>query len=97
MYAFRKPFTVGSYQGPPIWGIGEKTLLVTAQVLGYTLSKFLGIRVVAETTASRRALGILILIGIAELALVLFGFAPRPVRPPSSTPPWRRSPRGRPW
>ena len=81
MYAFRKPFTVGSYQGPPIWGIGEKTLLVTAQVLGYTLSKFLGIRVVAETTASRRALGILILIGIAELALVLFGFAPRPVRP----------------
>ena len=81
MYAFRKPFTVGAYAGPEVWGIGEKTLLVTAQVLGYTLSKFLGIRVIAETTANRRAAGILILIGIAELALVLFGFSPRPLRP----------------
>ncbi len=81
MYAFRKPFTAASFSGPPVWGIGEKTLLVTAQVLGYTLSKVVGIRVIAELPARRRAVGILILIGSAELALVLFGVSPRPVRP----------------
>ncbi len=81
MYAFRKPFTAASFSGEPSWGIGEKTLLVTAQVLGYTLAKILGIRVIAETPASRRAAGILVLIGSAELALLLFGVSPRPIRP----------------
>jgi Family of unknown function (DUF5690) len=81
MYAFRKPFTAGTFSGDPMWGIGEKTLLVTAQTLGYTLAKFLGIRVVAETPANRRAARILILIGAAELALLLFGVSPRPARP----------------
>lgn len=81
MYAFRKPFTAASFSGLASWGIGEKTLLVTAQVLGYTLSKILGIRVIAETPASRRAAGILVLIGAAELALLLFGVSPTPIRP----------------
>ena len=48
MYAFRKPFTAASYRRRRVWGVGYKTVLVTAQVLGYTLSKFLGIKVVAE-------------------------------------------------
>ncbi len=81
MYAFRKPFTAAAFSGAAVWGIEEKTLLVTAQVLGYTLSKFLGIRVIAETPAGRRAAGIIILIGAAELALLLFGVSPRPLRP----------------
>ena len=34
MYAFRKPFTAAAFSGMTAWGIGEKTLLVTAQVLG---------------------------------------------------------------
>ena len=81
MYAFRKPFTAASFHDPGLWGIGEKTVLVTAQVLGYTLSKILGIRVIAETPATRRAVAILALIGAAEAALLLFGVSPRPVRP----------------
>ena len=79
MYAFRKPFTAASFSGASVWGLGEKTVLVTAQVLGYTASKWIGIRVIAETPPRRRALGILVLIGVAEVALFLFGIAPSPL------------------
>src|SRR5262249_35433601 len=79
MYGFRKPFTAASFSGEPVLGIGEKPLLVTAQVLGYAPSKFLGIRVIAETPPRRRAAGIVLLIAFAEAALVLFGIAPSPL------------------
>ncbi len=79
MYAFRKPFTAATYQGGMVWGVDEKIALVTAQVLGYTLSKVIGIRVVAEMTPARRAAAILVLIAMAEAALVLFAVAPSPL------------------
>jgi hypothetical protein len=78
MYAFRKPFTAASYKDVVLWGIGYKTVLVTAQVLGYTLSKFLGIKVVAEAPPHRRAALLLGLIAAAEWALLLFGLVPPP-------------------
>lgn len=78
MYAFRKPFTSASYADVTLWGMGYKTILVTAQVLGYTISKFIGIKVVAEMTPARRAVVILGLIGVAELALLGFGMVPPP-------------------
>jgi hypothetical protein len=79
MYAFRKPFTAASYNDSAFGGIGYKTVLVTAQVLGYTLSKFLGIKVVAEVPSHRRAALLLGLIAAAEVALLLFGLTPAPV------------------
>jgi Family of unknown function (DUF5690) len=79
MYAFRKPFTAAMFTGGTVWGISEKTALVTAQVLGYTLSKFIGIRVVAEISPARRAAAILVLIGVAEAALVGFALVPSPL------------------
>jgi hypothetical protein len=78
MYAFRKPFTAATFPGGMVWGVGEKTALVTAQVLGYTLSKLIGIRVVAAMPPARRASAILVLIAMAEVALVLFAVAPSP-------------------
>ena len=39
MYAFRKPFNVGLYQGLEIGNIGYKAVLIISQVAGYTLSK----------------------------------------------------------
>ncbi len=77
-YGFRKPFTAASFDDGTVLGIGEKTLLVTAQVLGYAASKFVGIRVIAETPPRRRAAGIVLLTATAEAALVLFGLAPSP-------------------
>lgn len=83
MYAFRKPFTAASYEGAVtlIEGaiqVDQKALYVSAQVIGYMISKFVGIKVIAEMTAERRALAILVLIGIAEIALLLFGLTPAP-------------------
>src|SRR5262245_2591266 len=78
MYAFRKPFTAGDYAEPSLWGIQTKTLLVTAQVIGYTLSKCIGIKVIAEMPASRRVGWLLGLIAWAEAALLLFAVTPVP-------------------
>ena len=78
MYGFRKPFTAGKYADLELWGIGYKTVLVTSQVFGYTLSKFLGVKIVSELSPGRRALGILACVGLAEVALLFFGLAPAP-------------------
>ena len=79
MYAFRKPFTAATFaSGPIVWGLDYKSTLVIVQVLGYMLSKFLGVKFISEMNPNKRAAAILILIGIAELALL--GFAT--VEPP---------------
>lgn len=78
MYAFRKPFTAGDYSDTWIGRMDFKTILVTAQVAGYMISKFIGIKVIAEMPPERRAWGILWLVLLAEGALVLFGMIPRP-------------------
>lgn len=79
MYGFRKPFTAGTYADEDLWGVGYKTILVAVQVLGYTLSKFVGIKVVAEMTPTRRVAGILVLIGLAQLGLLVFALVPPPL------------------
>lgn len=77
MYAFRKPFTAATFDAPPN-PAGFKGWLILAQVLGYTVSKFIGIKVIAEMTPARRSGMLLALVGVAELALVLFGLIPPP-------------------
>ncbi|MCC6511261.1 MAG: hypothetical protein IT423_19325 [Pirellulaceae bacterium] len=78
MYAFRKPFTAATFAGDDVWGLSFKTLLLTSQVAGYMVSKFIGVKVISEMRPSRRPRTILLLIVLAELALVLFGIVPRP-------------------
>ncbi|MDB6133022.1 MAG: hypothetical protein JWM59_1265 [Verrucomicrobiales bacterium] len=78
MYAFRKPFSAATYAGVGMFGIDYKALLVVSQLLGYTVSKFLGIKFVSEATAARRVGMVLLLIGTAELALLLFALTPAP-------------------
>lgn len=78
MYAFRKPFTAATYEETVWLGVGFKTVLIAAQVTGYTLSKFIGIKLVSEMPAKYRGVAILVLIGIAELALLLFALTPAP-------------------
>lgn len=79
MYAFRKPFTAATYAGQDgLWGVDYKTWLIIAQVIGYTLSKFIGIKVVSEIPPRRRALAIVLSIGLAEVGLLLFGVTPPP-------------------
>lgn len=78
MYAFRKPFTAAGFADTQLWGVDYKTILVTAQVLGYTISKFVGIKIIAEMRPERRAITIVWLVAVALTALVLFGLVPRP-------------------
>lgn len=78
MYGLRKPFTVASFDGLSWKGIDYKALLIISQVVGYALSKFIGIRVISEMGRASRPISILILTGTAELALVLFALVPAP-------------------
>lgn len=80
MYAFRKPFSAATFEIVPGWTfeLDFKIALVIAQVLGYALSKFIGIKVISELDRSKRALAILVLIGLSWLALVLFAVLPAP-------------------
>lgn len=78
VYGFRKPFTAAEYSGLTLWGLSYKSVLVTSQVLGYMISKFLGIHIVSGLKASHRIPGIILLIGIAEAALLLNGLTPPP-------------------
>lgn len=80
MYAFRKPFTAATFEAVPGWtfALDYKVALVLAQVAGYALSKFIGIKVVSELDPARRGLGILLLIGTAWLALIGFALIPAP-------------------
>ncbi len=78
MYAYRKPFAAADYGDIAGWpfALDFKIALVIAQVAGYALSKLVGIKVVSEMPPGRRAAAILILVGGAEVALVLLGVLP---------------------
>ncbi len=78
MYAFRKPFAVATFDDLQYWNIDYKILLITAQVAGYTLSKFLGVKLISEMENAKRAFYIITLVGIAGLALLLFAIIPAP-------------------
>lgn len=78
MYGFRRPFTAATFSDMSVAGLSFKTALVTSQVLGYMISKFVGIKIIAEMPPQRRAATLLGLVLSAEAALVLFGLTPRP-------------------
>jgi len=78
MYAFRKPFAVATFEGLGYWGVDYKTLLIISQVIGYTLSKFIGIKIISEMTSQKRVLYLLVLIIMAEVALFLFSITQAP-------------------
>ena len=79
MYAFRKPFTVATYADiAPVWGFGFKTVLVVVQVCGYMVSKFVGIRYIAEIEPRGRVRSLLTQIALAEVSLLLFAVTPAP-------------------
>jgi hypothetical protein len=77
-YGFRKPFTAAAYADLTFGGVTLKTVFVAAQVIGYTLSKFIGIKFVAEAKPSRRAAYLVGLIVFTQAALLLFAVVPRP-------------------
>jgi len=78
VYAFRKSFAVASFEGISYLSIDYKVWLVTFQVIGYAMAKFIGIKVISELKAHARGFGILLMVGIAGISWLLFAIVPAP-------------------
>lgn len=80
MYAFRKPFSVAIFGSVEGWhfALDYKIALVLAQVLGYAVSKMIGVKFIAEVAPHKRAAAIVVLIFMSWLALILFAVVPAP-------------------
>jgi MFS family permease len=78
MYAFRKPFTAGTYAAHHFLGMDYKAILIVAQALGYMISKFIGIKIISELKPKNRQKLIIGLILFAEVSLLFFGLVPTP-------------------
>jgi hypothetical protein len=80
MYAFRKPFSAATFAVVPGWhfALDYKIALVIAQIAGYALSKFIGIKVISELDPAKRSGAIIVLILLGWAALLLFAVVPAP-------------------
>ena len=77
MYAFRKPFAAATYdQLGTFLGLDLKTSLVIGQIVGYTLSKVIGMKVCSELGRASRAGALIGLVLWAQAALVFFAVVP---------------------
>jgi MFS family permease len=78
VYSFRKTFSVATFQGMEFWNVSYKSWLVIFQVIGYSLSKFIGIKIISELKASSRSNGILLMVSIALASWLLFALVAPP-------------------
>lgn len=78
MYAFRKPFIAATYDNLEFLGIDYKILLIISQLAGYTLSKYIGIKIIAELKLEDRTRALIFLLSFAWVALFFFAITPYP-------------------
>lgn len=78
VYAFRKPFSAATFDGIEYLGVRYKVWLIMFQVAGYGLSKFIGIKVIAELKSISRANITLFLVAVAGISWLLFALVPTP-------------------
>ncbi|MDD8045976.1 MAG: DUF5690 family protein [Verrucomicrobiota bacterium] len=78
MYAFRKPFAAATFENQYFFGsnLELKTALVISQIIGYTISKYLGIKVCSEVHSENRAKTLVALILFAQGSLFLTALLP---------------------
>lgn len=82
MYAFRKPFTAAQYSNISLWGVDYKILLIIAQLIGYTISKYFGIKIISELTVSKRTSTLILLMAASWISLLFFAIVPAPYNLP---------------
>lgn len=78
MYAFRKSFTAATFEHKTLLGLDYKVSLIILQLIGYTISKFIGIKIISELKSSNRLNILMILLLVAFISLFLFGITPYP-------------------
>lgn len=78
MYGFRKPFAAATFEGETFFGsfLELKSAIVISQIVGYAISKYVGIRVCSELPARHQASLLTLLIGISLAALAVYGVLP---------------------
>jgi hypothetical protein len=69
---------VGTFEGLFYLGVHYKVWMIIAQMIGYGLAKFIGIKIISELHAAKRLSGILIMIGIAGVSWLFFAITPAP-------------------
>ena len=82
MYAFRKPFTAAQYNNLSLWGVDYKILLIITQLIGYTISKYFGIKIISELTASKRTITLILLMAVSWVSLLFFAIVSAPYNLP---------------
>lgn len=78
IYAFRKSFAAATFSEASFLAIDYKVWLVCAQVVGYALSKFIGIKIISEVKPSSRKNAILLITMIAGISWLAFAIVPNP-------------------
>ncbi|GAA5221145.1 DUF5690 family protein [Membranihabitans marinus] len=81
MYAVRKSFLAGQFTDLQLHDFDFKTLLVISQVIGYMISKFIGIKIVSEYKQSGKTLLLAGLVGFGLLMLLAFYILPLEWKP----------------
>lgn len=76
VFAFRKPFTVATFEGEKMFGISYQTSLIISQVIGYMIAKFVGIRFIAALKRSGRWTTGLLVTGCGWFSLLMFAMLP---------------------
>lgn len=78
VYALRKPFTAASFSDAEFFNIDYKVAVTISQILGYVISKFIGIKLISELRSEERFKFILTSVLLAEASLILFGLLSTP-------------------
>lgn len=78
IFAFRKTYTVGTFEGIVWLGVSYKSWMVISQVLGYGIAKFAGIKLISELKSTFRVKGIILMVSIAGLSWFFFAITPAP-------------------
>ncbi|MBS1682866.1 MAG: hypothetical protein JST48_14230 [Bacteroidetes bacterium] len=78
IFSLRKTFGVALYEGISYGGLDFKAWMVISQVIGYLISKVIGIKVASELQLRKRSSGILILVSVASVSWLLFALTPAP-------------------
>lgn len=77
-YPLRRAYTAASFTDLIYFGVQFKILIITAQVLGFAVSKGFGIKIVSEILPEKRAISLFYISIISWLCMLGFGLTPAP-------------------
>lgn len=77
-YPFRRAYTAGTYEHIDLWGINFKAYMILAQVLGFAISKGIGVSIIAEIKQENKAKAMAMVLVSTMILLGFFAFFPHP-------------------